>query len=66
MLPADVAANELSRLSLFPVLTTVDATAVTDSASLKSIAAELPNLAISWNIDVLGQSYPSPPPPRWI
>ncbi len=59
VLPADVAAEELARLSLFPALTTVDATAVSDSAALKAIAAELPALAIKWNIDVLGQSYPS-------
>jgi Leucine-rich repeat (LRR) protein len=59
VLPADTAASELSRLSLFPALTTVDASAVSDSTALKAVAAEMPNLAISWNIDVLGQSYPS-------
>lgn len=58
-LPADVATDELPRLSLFPALTTVDATAVSDAAALKAISAELPALSISWNIDVLGQSYPS-------
>jgi len=59
VLPADVAADELSRLSLFPALTSVDASAVSDSAALKAISTELPNLSINWNIDVLGQSYPS-------
>jgi len=37
VLPADVTAEELARLSLFPALTTVDATAVSDSATLKAM-----------------------------
>ena len=58
-LPQDVKPEELGNLTLFPALAKVDATALTASDSLKAIAAELPNCDIFWNVDVLGQSYPS-------
>ena len=59
VLPADTTADELSRLSLFPALTQVDASAMTDASGISAIAAELPNVTFLWNIDVLGTSYPS-------
>ena len=59
VLPAGTTAEELSRLSLFPALTKVDASAVTDYEALKTASAALPGCEISWSVDVLGQSYPS-------
>ena len=59
VLPADTAAEELSRLSLFSALAHVDATALTDSSAILAIAKEMPAVEFLWNIDVLGQSYPS-------
>ena len=58
-LPADMTAEELSRLSLFPALAKVDAGTMQDYEALKAAAAALPNCEISWSVDVLGQSYPS-------
>ena len=59
VLPADTAADELQNLSLFSALQRVDATKLPDAAAVKAVAAELPDVAFSWNIDVFGQSYPS-------
>ena len=59
VLPADTTAEEFSRLSLFPLLTKVDAGAMRDYDALKAAAAALPSCEISWSVDVLGQSYPS-------
>jgi len=59
VLPAGTTEDELSLLSLFPALTQVDASALTDTTGISAIAAELPNVTFLWNIDVLGTSYPS-------
>ena len=58
-LPQDTKAEELTNLSLFPKLVKVDATALSAYDALKAISAELPGCEILWNIDVLGQSFPS-------
>lgn len=58
-LPADATADDLSRLSFFPALTQVDASAVSDYDALKAAALALPNCQITWNVDVLGERYPS-------
>lgn len=59
VLPADMTADELKNLSLFPQLTNVDASAFSDAAAIKTLAAELKNVSFRWTVDVLGQSYPS-------
>lgn len=58
-LPAEVTADTLENLRLFPALTQVDATALADSSAVAAIAKELTNVAFLWNIDVLGTPYPS-------
>ena len=59
VLPADATADDLTRLSLFPALVKVDASSMTVYAALKEAASALPTCEIRWNVDVLGQSYPS-------
>ena len=59
VLPADMTTDELSRLSLFPLLAKVDASAVSYYDALKTAAAALPACEMTWNVNVLGQSYPS-------
>ncbi len=58
-LPADMPADELSRLAFFPALTRVDAAALTDSAAVQAAAEKLPKVEFLWNIDAFGQTYPS-------
>ena len=59
VLPADMTADELKNLSLFVQLANVDASAFSDAAAIKTLASELISVTFRWNIDVLGQSYPS-------
>lgn len=59
VLPADTTAEDLDHLSLFPALSSVDASACTAYDALKAVSAAMPQIEITWNIDVLGQSYPS-------
>ncbi len=59
VLPPDTDAAELERLKLFPNLTRVDATALSDAAAIMAASAELPDVEFLWNVEVLGQSYPS-------
>ena len=58
-LPADMPADELSRLSYFPDLTRVDATALNDAAAVRETAEAMPDVEFLWSVDAFGQSYPS-------
>ncbi len=58
-LPADTSEDDLGNLQFFTGLTSVDATALSDAAAIKDVAAQMPDVSFLWNVDVWGQSYPS-------
>ena len=55
----DLTADDMARLALFENLAVIDATGCTDYARLLEVKEAYPNVALSYNVTIGGNSYPN-------